>query len=92
LNDRRTQQLLVYFDTRMKMYKLMKDKFKIGSREAESFLDDLCMMERFQLSPPSSRLAQRRHGRGGNRSPYQTSHLNGGNRSPYQSTHLIAAF
>jgi len=92
LNDRRTQQLLVYFDTRMKMYKLMKDKFKIGSREAESFLDDLCMMERFRLSPPSSRLAQRRHGRGGNRSPYQSSHLIGGNRSPYQSTHLIAAF
>jgi len=91
INDRRTQQLLVYFDTRMKMYKLMKEKFKIGSSEAESFLDDLCMMERFQLSPPSSRLAQRRHGRG-NRSPYQSSHLIGGNRSPYQSTHLIAAF
>jgi len=90
INDRRTQQLLVYFDTRMKMYKLMKDKFKIGSSEAESFLDDLCLMERFRLSPPSSRLAQRRHGRG-NRSPYQ-SHLIGGNRSPYQSTHLIAAF
>jgi len=92
LNDRRTQQLLVYFDTRMKMYKLMKDKFKIGSIEAESFIDELYLMERFQLSPPSSRLAQRRHGRGRNRSPYQSSHLIGGNRSPYQSTHLIAAF
>jgi len=82
LNDRRTQQLLVYFDTRMKMYELMKEKFNIGSSDSEYFMYDLCLMERFRLSPPSSRLAQRRHGRGGIR----------GNKDPYQQSHLIAAF
>jgi len=80
MNDRRTHRLLNYFDTRMKMYELMKEKFNIGSSDSE-YLYDLCMSEQFRLSPPSSRLAQRRHGRGGIR-----------NKDPYQQTHLIAAF
>jgi len=75
LDDQKTQQLLVYFDTRMKMYQLMKEKFAIGSSDPEYFMYDLCLMERFRLSPPSSRLAQRRHGRGGNKDPYQQTHL-----------------
>merc|ERR1719341_1606285 len=29
LNEVKTQRLLVYFDTRMKMYELMKEKFQI---------------------------------------------------------------
>lgn len=75
VNDERTQRLLVYFDTRMKMYQLMKEKFNIGSSDSESFMYDLCLMEQITLSPPSSRLAQRRHGRGGNKDPYQQTHL-----------------
>jgi len=55
MNDQRTQQLHIYFDTRVKMHDLMKEKFK---------------MERFQLSPPSSNLAKRRRGRRRNRIPY----------------------
>ncbi|CAL4061110.1 unnamed protein product [Meganyctiphanes norvegica] len=53
LNEVKTQRLLVYFDTRMKMYELMKEKFQIGSSESEYFMYDLCLMERFRLSPPS---------------------------------------
>jgi len=75
LNEEKTQRLLVYFDTRMKMYELMKEKFQMGSTESEYFMYDLCLMERFRLSPPSSRLAQRRHGRGGNKDPYHQTHL-----------------
>jgi len=75
LNDQLTQQLLAHFDTRMKIYELMKEKFKIGSSEAESLIDDLCLLERFQLSPPSSRLAKRRRGRRKNQIPYQSTHL-----------------
>jgi len=75
VDDENTQRLLVYFDTRMKMYQLMKEKFLMENSDNECFMHDLCIMEHFTLSPPSSRLAQRRHERGGNKCPYQQTHL-----------------